>query len=173
MTTARKQTLVRKMVLGLAVGTAMMGAVTARAATDVACFGAVVDLYLAQRASGALDYVVCKATCQEMAPADRSACRLGCRRDRTATARESREEAGALRTVCEGAGGDAQQRSAEPVPSTCGPALSDCAVDVRASAKACDGDSDDLTTLSACAADVSAAADQCGTDFVECALPVE
>jgi hypothetical protein len=46
-------------------------------------------------------------------------------------------------------------------------------VDVRASAKACDGDSDDLTTLSACAADVSAAADQCGTDFVECALPVE
>lgn len=161
------------MMLGLTLGTTMVGAAAARAETDAACFSAVVQLYVAERVSGSLDYLVCKATCGELAPSERSACRLGCRQDRAATTRAAREDADALRLVCDGGVAVAQRTDAAPVPSTCGPDLSDCAANARTSAKACDHRSDDLTTFSVCAADVSAAVDQCAADFVNCAVPAE
>jgi hypothetical protein len=163
---------VKKAIVGLAIGTTMTGATAVRAETDPSCFGAVVELYMAQRASGSLDYLVCKAACSETAPASRSACRAACRQDRSASAREAREDADALRSVCEGGGGAASRVAAGvPVPSTCAPNLSECAETARASARICDRGSDDV--LSDCAADVSAAVDQCAADFVDCAVPVE
>ena len=171
MTPRNSQSVVKTMMIGLAVGTVLMGAVRARAETDAACFGAVVDLYLAQRASASLDYLVCKTACREAAPAERSACRVGCLRDRAAATRGAREDADALQVVCDSGAGAAQLSAAAPVPSTCGPDLSDCAADVRVSAKTCDRRSGDLATLSECAADVSTAVDRCAADFVNCAAP--
>lgn len=174
MTNQKAQSLLKKMILGLAIGTTMTGAAVVRAETDPSCFGAVVELYMAQRASGSLDYLVCKATCSETAPASRSACRAACRLDRSASAREAREDADALRSVCVGGGGAAARVAAGvPVPSTCAPNLSECAETARASARTCDRESDDAASLSDCAAQVSAAVDQCAADFVDCAVPVE
>ena len=163
----------KKMILGLAIGATMAGATTVRAETDPGCFGAVVDLYMAQRTSGSLDYLVCKAACSETAPASRSACRAACRQDRSASAREAREDADALRFVCGGGSPAARVAAGVPVPSTCAPDLSDCAVSARVSARTCDRGSDDVAILSDCAAEVSAAVDQCAADFVSCAVPVD
>lgn len=158
--------------LGLAVGTMLMTAASAHAQTDVGCYAAVVDLYMAQRSSGALNYQVCKDECRETAQADRAACRIRCQRDRTAAIRGYREDASALRAVCDGDVGAAAQRSSGgPIPASCGTDLSGCAGDVRVSAKICDRESEDLLTLSACAAEVSSAADRCAAQFVECAVP--
>jgi hypothetical protein len=174
MTHRKTQSWMTKMLAGLAVGTTLMGPAAARAEMDADCYGAVVSLYMAERASGSLDYLVCKATCREGAPEDRSVCRLGCRLERAAAARAAHEDVDALQVLCDG--GDvaaAQLSSPPPSPSICVPDLSDCAANARASARACDRRSGDLATFSDCAAGVGAAVDQCAADFVDCALPAE
>lgn len=168
-----QKTLLKKVIVGLAIGTTMTGAAAVRAESDPACFGAVVDLYMAQRASGSLDYLVCKTSCAEGAPAARAACRTACRSDRSASARSAREDADALRVVCEGGSPAARVAAAVRVPSACAMDLTDCAETARVSARTCDRESDDLVTLSDCAADVSAAVDQCAAGFVSCAVPVD
>jgi len=175
MTHRKSQTVVTKMMIGLAIGATIVGAGTVRAETDQVCFSAVVDLYLAERASASLDYVVCKTTCHESVPSDRGACRRECLVARAEAVRASRGDAEALQAVCNGGGAATQQATAAaaPVPSTCGPDLSDCAAEARIAAKTCDRTSTDLATLSECAAAVSDAVDQCAANFVDCAAPAE
>ena len=172
MTHKKTRTLVKSIVFGLAIGTGSLAAVEAQA-TDASCFGGVVDLYVAARASASLDYLVCKTACRDATPASRSTCRMACIHDRASAVRGAREDADALHTVCDGDVNAAQRSAATTVPSACGSDLSDCAVGARVSARTCDRDSDDLPSLSACASVVSDTVDRCAADFVNCVSPTE